>query len=108
MCHLVMRMGISEPQHQGGPKRQGDASWSKVPPLPASQPLAAPAPDPMGTLVGCNPAGLQTALAMRQSARVTMMADWRGMLDISSNMGTDQIQAGGTSVSEATRSEGGI
>lgn len=75
MCHLVMRMGISEPQHQGGPKRQGDVSWSKVPSLPASQPLAAPAPDPMGTQVGCNPAGLQTALAMRQSARVTMMAD---------------------------------
>ena len=40
-------------------------------PLPVSQLLAAPAPctaaDPMETLVGCNPVGPQTALAMRQT-----------------------------------------
>lgn len=64
-------------------------------PLPVSQPLAAPAPcktpDPMGIPVGCSPAGLQTALVARQSPCVTVMADWREVLDISSNTGTDQI-----------------
>lgn len=30
MCHLVTHMGISEPQHQGGPKRQGNPSWSRT------------------------------------------------------------------------------
>lgn len=64
-------------------------------PLPVSQLLAAPAPrttpDPMGTPVGYNLAGLQTAPAARQSPGVTITAYWREMLDNRSNTGTDQI-----------------
>lgn len=64
-------------------------------PLPVSQLLAAPAPcttpDPMGTPVGYNLAGLQAAPAARQSPGVTITAYWREMLGNRSNTGTDQI-----------------
>lgn len=83
---------------------------AKDAPIPVSQPLAAPGlcttPGPMGTPVGCNPAGLQTAPAARQSPCVSVMSDLGEMLDISSNMGTDQIQAG--AISEMSRDEGDI
>lgn len=111
-CHLTMHVGISKPQHQDGPKRQAGISWSRMPlclcnnpsyHLPHAQPH-----NLMGTPEGCNPAGLQTAPALRHSPCVTLMADWGEMLDMSSDMGTDQIQAGETGISKTSRNESGV